>query len=118
MSSLKEQEKNWLDLLAKDKTSLSDLYVKYLHTVQEILSLLKTGGMTPEVFDKYSDRYKWDIARELKDVKWYCKHCEIFQTDEMPEGMFMGERCCSNCDGLLTKRTNGGQNDPFNYKFK
>jgi len=74
--------------------------------------------LDPKVFDILSDRDKWDLSKTIENVMWCCKFCKHEQGTERPQRMFMNERCCYNCDTILTKRTNGGQNDLFNYTFK
>ena len=54
----------------------------------------------------------------LQNVTWICKSCGLEQDNETPHRQFMGEEYCSECDQLLTKRTGGGQSDPFNWTFK
>ena len=72
--------------------------------------------MIKSKFLRLSNRKRWEIAKKLKGVRWYCEHCGTLVDDGvMPKQMFMGERCCGNCDGTLTHRTGGGQNDPFFY---
>lgn len=67
-------------------------------------------------FNKLSDREKWAKAKTFRKVVWCCAACNDGVDDgKLPSHMFMGERFCGNCDALLTRRTGGGQNDPFNY---
>lgn len=96
----------------------NDFYAKQIVKCKEVLKLLKDGKMTPGKFAKLDSRYRWDVAKELEGVKWLCEECKSDQGTEKPESMFMGERYCSECENLLTCRTNGGQSDPFNYTFK
>ena len=91
-------------------------YLKYIDETERILQLLREDKMTSEEFDKLSSRDKWDVAKLLINVNWCCKNCGLSQGSKKPESTW-GEVYCSNCDSLLTERTGGGQNDPFNYSF-
>ncbi|MFA5790593.1 MAG: hypothetical protein WC976_06005 [Caldisericia bacterium] len=67
-------------------------------------------------FKKLSSRERWDMSKKLKNVVWCCENCGcVVDRGWRPRPEFMGERYCGNCDSLLTRRTNGGQNDPFNF---
>ncbi len=75
-------------------------------------------------FNALSDREKWDVFwKELKDdetLSWHCKHCDA-KDDNQPWrcSPFPGNSIhCPECDGELTSRTGGGQNDPFNWILK
>jgi hypothetical protein len=83
-----------------------------------IALLLKEGKMTPKQFAKLDKWDRWENAKKLKNVMWCCENCGHEQGKEKPQSMFIGERYCSNCDNMLTCRTNGGQSNPFNYTFK
>lgn len=72
-------------------------------------------------FLKLSDRDKWEIGKTLTNVKWACPNCKSIVDDgEFPDrcpgfsGMSMH---CGECDFELTRRTGGGQSDPFNFIF-
>jgi hypothetical protein len=68
-------------------------------------------------FAKLSDNEKWDRWEELEGVGWFCPYCserderEPHRSDPF-HGAWVG---CEDCDMTLTERTNGGQNDPFNW---
>ena len=70
--------------------------------------------MRVEEFNILDDRAKWDNWKTLKDVIWICENCG--EEMEEPESSFMGSRHCGECDHELTRRTNGGQNNPFGWK--
>lgn len=108
----------YTNFIKDGKVSPLSGYSRDIVKLKEILTLLNNNKMTPEIFDKFDSRNKWDIAGLLKNVEWCCNKCGLEQGNETPKSMFMGERCCSNCDNLLTERTNGGQSNPFNYTFK
>lgn len=93
-------------------------YQKSIKLAQKMIRLIKANKLTPRIFDKLDDRDKWEVSRSMKGVMWCCKECKEEQGKEKPTMMYMGERYCSRCDGMLTHRTNGGQNDSFNYSFK
>ena len=81
--------------------------------------------MTIEKFNNLTDREKWDALWSggalLLGGTWHCKHCGEELENEMPYRAqpFSGASvCCGDCDGELTRRTGGGQNDPFNWILK
>lgn len=72
--------------------------------------------MIKSKFLKLSHQQRWDAIKRITGVKWHCEHCGcIVDGGKRPKRMFMGERCCGNCEGTLTRRTNGGQRDPCYY---
>jgi hypothetical protein len=74
--------------------------------------------MSPEEFNKLKSNDKWTLRKNIHklNVQWVCGYCGIDQ--DYPERMWDGSRHCSECDHTLTRRTGGGQNDPFGYSFK
>jgi len=70
-----------------------------------------------EYFNDLNDRDKWSQWKELKNVAWLCYQCH----DEVGDGPtrcspFPGmSRRCGNCHSELTRRTGGGQHDPFGW---
>lgn len=75
--------------------------------------------MTKEKFDSLLDREKWIQGKSL-DVIWCCFNClEQVDDGKFPNRcLFDGESMhCGNCDSMLTRRTPGGQCDPFNFTF-
>lgn len=91
---------------------------KRINLYKRLINLINNNKLTPSIFNKLEPHDKWDVAKVLKNVVWICKFCGIEQGKETPTCMYMGERYCSECDNILTYRTNGGQSDPFNYSFK
>jgi len=80
--------------------------------------------MKRKKFNKLTDREKWTVFWD-KDIKlkgtWHCKNCGAEMIDEEPYRAQPFSGCsvhCDNCDGELTRRTGGGQNDPFNWILK
>lgn len=73
--------------------------------------------MPRTAFNKLSSRQKWERYGTLKG-KWYCSNCHQ-QTDKPYRASpFSGaEVCCGYCDHTLTRRTGGGQSDPFNWHY-
>jgi len=120
MNILEKRIKNNKSYIKRDKKNLMlvDMYKATIKENEKVLKLLKTNKMTPFQFEKLSHRMRWDVAPLLKKVKWLCRWCRSDQGNETPKMMFMGERYCSYCNNQLTRRTGGGQSDPFNYTFK
>jgi len=100
-----------------DISMISDIWNRKVEKINGILKVLESDSLTPEYFDKLESRDRWDISEGLKDkVHWYCGGCgEEMDTD--PEGTF-NEVVCSGCEFTLTRRTGGGQSDPFGWTFK
>lgn len=61
---------------------------------------------------------KWNKWKEQKG-QWACKHCgSIMEDGPNRAHPFHGASvCCSECDKELTRRTGGGQMDPFEWIF-
>lgn len=93
-------------------------YKDKIREAKRILKLLKEDKLTPKNFDELSHNDKWDIfwSGYLKNVKWFCKNCGCDQ--DTPHSVMDGEVLCSLCEHQLTKRTGGGQNNPFGWTFK
>ena len=69
-----------------------------------------------KTFKKLSSDERWEMSKKLKNVVWCCESCgHLVDGGKRPRREFMGELYCGNCDSLLTRRTGGGQNDPFNW---
>jgi len=71
-------------------------------------------------FNRLSDKDKWNNYKEMKDVKWICGSCGTTLTDGIKRAdIFSGSSVhCGNCDEMLTRRTGGGQNNPFCWKAR
>jgi hypothetical protein len=92
-------------------------YKRGIAQAKSILKMVNTNRMTPEAFKKLDSRDRWAVARMLTNVTWCCEECKADMGTELPESAFMGSVHCENCDAELTRRTGGGQSNPFNYTF-
>lgn len=72
-------------------------------------------------FNAMPDRTKWNVVPKVKDVNWVCNRCNHSHPEipdgETPKMAGMDTLECPWCDNILTHRTNGGQNNPFNWTF-
>jgi ribosomal protein S27E len=69
--------------------------------------------MTNADFNRLPCREKWDNYKKMRS-KWYCPRCR--QQTDVPRrsSPFHGAVIyCGNCSQMLTRRTGGGQLDPF-----
>ena len=59
---------------------------------------------------------KWNTWKEQKG-RWACKHCGAIMDDgpNHPSPFHGASVHCGECDGVLTRRTGGGQLDPFEW---
>lgn len=79
--------------------------------------------MKAKVFNNLTANEKWDALwnKRIKlDGTWHCKHCDE-QDDNVPYRASPFSGCsvhCGNCKEELTRRTGGGQSDPFNWILK
>jgi len=80
-------------------------YQKLIDTKQNIIHLLETNALTPEIFEKFDSVDKWDISYVLEDVEWLCKKCKTKIPYNITERAYMGNICCEFCDNELTHRT-------------
>jgi len=102
---------------------LCDVSLKQLQSligeIKVVWRIDKDAKLTPEEFKKLNHNRRWEASERLRNVSWMCEHCgEVIDYGSLPTKMAMGERFCGDCDGILTRRTGGGQGDPFNYSFK
>lgn len=73
--------------------------------------------MTSIVFNKLTSCEKWDRYKDMND-DFYCPNCSTRTDKPYRASPFPGAKiCCSNCDYTLTRRTGGGQLDPFNWHY-
>jgi len=73
--------------------------------------------MRPAKFNDLPQREKWQTWDELKgSPKWYCPKCRQLTDGPHRAAPFSGASIhCSRCDHELTRRTSGGQSDPFRW---
>jgi len=71
------------------------------------------------VFNELYSREKWDTWKE-QEGSWHCPQCGSKMTDGPNRASpFHGAQVlCGGCDSELTRRTGGGQGDPFNWILK
>ena len=75
-------------------------------------------------FNAMNDRDKWtaywDCYKDRKDIEWRCKGCGYVDPDKPTRSQpFHGCSIhCDRCDYELTRRTGGGQGDPFGWMMK
>jgi hypothetical protein len=69
-------------------------------------------------FNTLRSREKWDTYKQMTG-EWRCPACKEVDTGGPQRcSPFPGaERACGNCDYVLTRRTGGGQCDPFNWEL-
>ena len=70
-------------------------------------------------FEKLSSRERWRAAEKMAGVLWVCENCKHVIGETPPSaGIFEGAWVeCENCGNELTRRTPGGQSNPFNMTF-
>ena len=97
-------------------TNVHNLWEKRASHNEYILNLLETETLDHKSFMKLDYRDKWDTYKYFEGkVTWLCP-CGVETGD--PESVFDGSLVCDNCNFELTRRTGGGQNNPFNWTFK
>jgi len=67
------------------------------------------------IFQGFSDREKWGIYKNMTNIDWRCPDCGNIM--EKPHSPGMDTIQCKHCWYVLSHRTNGGQNNPFNWVF-
>ena len=66
-------------------------------------------------FNKLQPRNKWELWQAQFGV-WTCGHCGAETDSPYRASPFPSCRIvCGECDGVLTRRTGGGQSDPFGW---
>jgi hypothetical protein len=76
--------------------------------------------MTKDEFNSLTSNEKWDWFKEQVG-NWHCKWCGAEMEGEEPyhaQPFWDAQVCCGDCEGILTRRTGGGQNDPFNWELR
>lgn len=71
------------------------------------------------LFNELSSRDKWDKEPHWKKLGvWRCPKCNNQVSDPERCGPFHGATLhCGGCDLELSRRTGGGQSDPFRFKL-
>lgn len=67
-------------------------------------------------FNKLPLNQKWKLWKQQKG-NWACPYCKAILMDgpQRASPFHGAEILCGNCNGILTRRTGGGQYDPFNW---
>ena len=112
LSPLKSMNIDKLSIIEEPEVKI---YKDKVDRYSYILDLLKSDRLTPEFFNLLDSIYKWDVAKDLKNIKWYCNRCS--QRQETPKRT-LDIVFCAKCNNELTRRTGGGMSDPFNWTFK
>lgn len=69
-----------------------------------------------ETFNNMRSIDKWDVYKKMNG-SFRCKNCKTDCTPERAQpfpGLLI---LCDECDCMLTKRTGGGQSDPFEWEL-
>jgi hypothetical protein len=92
-------------------------------TVEKPLQVLrpkkkpKASPLTPDEFNKLSSRNQWDVYKRVKGI-FRCPDCNNKVSYPRRCEPYHGASLhCGDCDYELTRRTGGGQSDPFNFKL-
>jgi hypothetical protein len=69
-------------------------------------------------FNMLPTREKWETWKTQKG-EWHCKSCNEVLTDgpQSPPPFHGAGVHCGNCDAELTRRTGGGQLNPFRWEL-
>lgn len=70
-------------------------------------------------FNKLPPNQKWKLWKQQKGY-WFCSYCGIRLVDGPQRAApFHGaEIVCEHCNNILTRRSGGGQFDPFEWTLK
>lgn len=101
---------------AKEGLIIPEYFIKSINDSWTIVKYLSNGMMNLDAFKKYNSNTKWDISKYLS-VEWKCPYCNAHSSPIRCEPFDGEEIYCDECDTLLTRRTGGGQSDPFNWIF-
>ena len=77
----------------------------------------KMTEMTAKEFNALRPFKKWENWRKVQKGIWKCKRCGcILEDGPQSPGLGHGsEICCGECEHVLTRRTGGGLNNPFDW---
>jgi hypothetical protein len=103
----KGNHRRWLEGLEKKKREWAE----------KKKQIAKDKTITKAQFLKLEHHQRWEVISLLTNVQWCCEHCScVVDGGKRPRRMFPeGSRHCGTCDGILTRRTGGGQSDPCGY---
>ena len=65
-------------------------------------------------FNELSSRDKWATWKSIDNAVWACR-CGNHSLPERCAPFPGNELHCGSCDKILTRRTGGGQSDPFKW---
>jgi len=115
LENLKQRKTLFSHTVNNVNNPLYNWEIERIKKIDYVIQLIENDEITPESFNKLSDRDKWEIYPILKNkVTWYCR-CG---TKQKIVHAGVNIICCKYCDRELTRRTGGGQNNPFNWVFK
>lgn len=103
---------------------------KYVESIEQLIDDVNANVLAE--WTKLSDRERWEKAgamtkKKLRGIVWSCMRCGTGDakcmtgdrsncyTKSIPENSFMGSIHCGKCSAELTRRTGGGQNNPFRW---
>jgi len=89
---------------------------KSYEEIQKMTTAILAPGPSIEEFNAMSSRDKWKNSERVEGI-WICPKCwQTLQDGPHAASPFAGTSIhCDNCHTMLTSRTGGGQNDPFNW---
>lgn len=70
--------------------------------------------MTPVEFNALTSRKKWDNYKKMSGI-FICPNCKYMDDPKMCSPFPGASMHCEECDYELTRRTGGGQSDPFGW---
>lgn len=112
--------KAWHDIMeGYAKQCISKLGENCKVAIEAMVASKPQEKMSWKTFSDLTNREKWNNYKEMKGA-WYCPKCGCnFDVGPTRADPFSGASIqCSNCDTELTRRTGGGQSDPFRWVFK
>lgn len=100
-------------------SAIPELIVKGYEDYVEAFVVDKDKPLRAIDFNSMLHRTKWKLWKKVMDVKWVCNQCHTDNPEFIVEVQSAGFDSieCPWCGNVLTHRTNGGQNNPFNWTF-